>query len=297
LRRRAGLLFWNGQYRAATIVYAAMAEAVENETSLEPAERRRARAQIEVSRAICLRKCGDLRAAEEVLRRALHLASADDYAQTEALVVLSSIHSDEALISLAKAESEQAVCMAQAEGSDRLLAFAWTAKASCLFHSARLDEAAELYTRAIESATRTGDNNLQSNIQGNLGTCLLDLGHPSAALRRYASAVDLARKHGDRAGEAIWQIEFGRTALLLDEPDEAERRAAAALRIARANDNPFTVFCGVWLQYRIAQRRTPHKPDRQRIAHLKRLYARVAYRRSADVVREFRREILGIADA
>ena len=296
IRRRISLLHWNCQYRAAVAVCSALLNRLELERSGDPAERRRLCARTEITRAAGLRRCGRLQAAEAAARRALRLSARDDYLLADSLVALAHLHMDEALLPLAQAETDQAVCLAHAAGSPRMLAFAWAARAHCLYYSVRLEDAVEANKRARGFSIEASDERIQAGVEGSLGSCLLDLGHPSAARRQYMLAVELARKGRDRNGEASWQIETGRIALHLDAPDEAERRAAAGLNIARTGDNPFSVFRGIWLQHQIARRRDSRKPDRQRLAHLKRLYPRVSVNKGIDVIREFRSEILGLED-
>ena len=297
LQRRNILLFRNGQYRASAAVCVAIVEQLEVDPSREPTERRRLCARFEVHRSVALKVSGNRRSAEAAARRALHFAAGAEDLQVEGLVVLAGLHGDEALRALAAAESEQAFRMAQAKGAPRQLGFAWCTRARTLFDSDRLEEAAEAFRRAIDCTIQTGDVCNQSKSEGSLGTCLLHLGHPSAARRRYVKALELAREGGDRGSTATWQIEIGRVGLQMEELDEAERRAAAGLRIARSNDNPLTVFRGIWLQHQIAQRRNSRDPDRHRVAYLKRLYPSVRHHNTTDVIRDFRREVLGSANA
>ena len=291
------MLYWNCQYRATATVCAALLVRIEPERSSEPTERQKLCARIEISRAAAFRRGGRFHAAEAAARRSLYFAAGSVDFQAESLLALARLHTDQAVFPLAQAESDQAVRLAEVGGSPRVLAFAWTAKAEYLYCTVRLEEAADAYRRARDFSIQAGDERIQAGAEGSLGSCLLDLGHPSAALKRYASAVELARKGGDRNGEACWQIEAGRVALRLEAPDEAERRAAAGLSIARTGDSPFLLFRGIWLQHRIARRRNSLKPDRRRVAYLRRLYPRVAGNKSMDVIREFQREILGLEDA
>jgi transcriptional regulator with XRE-family HTH domain len=293
MKRRVSLLYWSCQYRATATVCAALLDRVELERPGEPAERRRLCARIEISRAGALRRCGRLQAAEAAARRSLRFAAGNEDLQAESLIALARLHLDDALVALAQAESDQAVRMAQAGGSPRVLAFAWAVMAGSLHYALRLEEAADAHRRARGFSIQAGDQRIQAGIEGSFGSCLEDLGHPSAALRQYTTAVDLARKGGDPNGEVCWQLETGRMALRLEAPDEAERRAAAALRIARMGDNPLSMFRGIWLQHQIARRRNSRKPDRQAVTYLKRLYPRVAGFKGIDAVREFKREILG----
>jgi transcriptional regulator with XRE-family HTH domain len=297
LKHRVSLLYWNCQYRAMATVCAALLVRIESERSSEPTERQKLCFRIEISRAAALRRGGRFQAAEAAARRSLYFASGSADFQAESLLALARLHTDQAVFPLAQAESDQAVRLAEVGGSPRVLAFAWAAKAGYLYCTVRLEEAAEACRRARDYSIQARDERIQAGAEGTLGSCLLDLGHPSAALKRYVSAVELARKGGDRNGEACWQLETGRVALCLEALDEADRRAAAGLSIARSGDSPFLLFRGIWLQHQIARRRNSLKPDRQRVAYLKRLYPRVAGDKSMDVIREFKREILGLEDA
>jgi tetratricopeptide (TPR) repeat protein len=297
LKHRVSLLYWNCQYRATATACAALLARMEPQRSSDPTERQKLCARIEISRAGALRRCGRFQLAEAAARRSLYFAGGSVDFQAESLLALARLHTDQAVFPLAQAESDQAVRLAQVGGSPRVLAFAWAAKGEYLYYTLRLEDASEAFGRARDFSIQAGDERIQAGVEGSLGSCLLDLGHPSAALKRYARAVELARKGGDRNGEASWQLETGRVALRLEALDEAERRAAAALSIARAGDGPFLVFRGIWLQHQIARRRDSRKPDRQRVAYLKRLYPRVAGDKNMDVIREFRREILGLEDS
>ncbi len=297
LKRRVSLLYWNGQYRAMAAVCSVLLARIEAEPLSEPKDQQRLCVRIELSRSAALRRTGRFQAAEVAVRRSLHFAAGNIDFQADCLLSLARLHTDQAIYPLAQAESDLAIRLAERGGSLRILAFAWAARAQYLHATLRLEEAAEANRRSRDYAIQVGDERLQAGAEGSLGSCLLDLGHPSAAFKRCAGAVELARKGGDRNGEATWQIETGFVALSLETPDEAERRAAAGLRIARNCDNLTTVFRGIWLQHRISRRRNSLKPDRHRIAYLKRLYPRVAGHKNVDVIREFRREILGLGDA
>jgi tetratricopeptide (TPR) repeat protein len=297
LKHRAGLLRQNCQYRAATVLCTAMLERLGPERSTEPLDVRTERVRTEHLRAICLRRSGRTQAAEGAIRRSIRLAAGLEARQTLGFITLARIHLDEGLFHLAKAEIDQAIRMADATDYPRVRALAVTTLGFYLYHTGRIDESAEAHIRARGFSIESGDLDIQAGIEGSLGTSLMDLGHPMAARRQYARGVQLARKAGDPSGELCWTIEAGWLALSLDAPDEAEQCAAAALRIARNGDNPLSLFRGLWLQHKIERRRNSRKPDRQRIAHLNRLYPRVAAQNGIDVVREFRREILGRSDA
>ena len=297
LKHRTELLRLNCQYRAATVLCTAILERLGPERPAEPLDLREERARAELVRAGCLRRSGRTQAAEAAAQRSVRLATGLDARQALCFINLARIHMDEGLLTLAQAETEQAVRMAEGTDSPRVRAFAWTARASCFYYTGRLDESAEAHTRARGFSIESSNIDIQAGIEGSLGTALMDLGHPMAARRQFARGVQLARKAGDPHGELCWTMETGWLAFRLDARDEAERCAAAALRIARNGDNPLPVFSGLWLQHKIERRRNSTKPDRQRIAYLKRLYPRVAAQKGSDIVREFRREIMNHSDA
>jgi len=298
LRRRGRVLFWNAQYRAADVVYAAIAERLELDTSLEPSERRHLRASAQITRAQSLRRFGSLRAAHAAAARALHLASAgDDDLAVEALVFLAKLHTDNGVMPLTEAAIEQALRLAKANGSPRLLRLASNGKACALFDRSRLEDAAELFRVARDLSIQTGSERSQSRNEGSLGTCLAHLGHPSAARRQFERALRLARRSGDRFCEVSLHLEIGRVAFQMEDLDEAETRALASLSAGRVSDVPVTAFSAIWLRHRIARRCNSGNPDRQRVEYLKRLYPRVANFRGEEAVREFRREVLGVQDA
>jgi len=297
LRHRGLLLYVGGKYRAASRVYAVLGDQLARQTPSDPFEHLRLRARVECVRATSLRRCGQSYAAEAAARRALHLGLGFEGVQVEVLTLLASLHTDEALVPLAEAEIEQAVRIAEAAGSARLLRLVLSVQACLLFQSARMEDAIELFRRSTAYAIETGDAGSQSRSEGSIGICLAKLGHPSAARVRFRRALDLARRGHDGLCEANVQIAIGRMALLMEDLDEAEQRAAAALKVARGIENPLTTFSGMWLGHSVARRRKPHAPDRHRVSALRRLYASVANDKSAEAVREFRREVLGVQDA
>ena len=297
LRRRVSLLYWNGQFRATVAVCAALLARIPLERSLEPTERQKLSMRMELSRGSALKRCGRYQAAEGALKRSLHFAANRTDSQSESLLALSRLHMDQAVFLLARAESDLAVRLAEVEGSPQILAFAWSVRAEYLYYTVQYEEAAEAFRRARELAMQAGDKRIEAAAEGALASCLFELGHPATALKLYASSVKLCREGRDRNGEASCQFERGRVALHIDARDDAERFAAAGLSIARTSDSPFNMFRGTWLQHQIARRRNSIKPDRQRVAFLRRLYPRVAGNKSMDVINEFRREVLGTANA
>jgi tetratricopeptide (TPR) repeat protein len=297
--RKAMLLFWAGQSRVACTVYSALAERLESDPSYEPLARRRLRARFAICRSFALKNCGSLQAAESAAKQGLHCAIvAGDYRQqVEALIILASLHMAEGLFPLGEVETEKALTLAQAEGSTRVLGLAWGARALALYRSGRIEEAMEPFVRSRDLLAKTGEHGNLAKLEGNIGACLSKLGHRAAARRQFNRALTLCRKFHDPAGEALWQIAIGQLAFLMDELDEAEARLAAGLRIARGIDPPLTLFRGVWLQHQVAKRRNSKASDRHRLAHLKRLYPRVASHSGVDAVQEFRQQVLGMSDA
>ena len=297
LRRRVQVLYKNGQTRAADSVYVLLAERLEVDTSIEPTERLRLRAHVQLMRSWILANSGHLSPAEAAAKRALHLAAGSEDLQVVALTVFAGIHLNEGLLSLAQSESDWAVRLARANGTPRELSMASNIQACCLFDGARFEEAAEMYRRALEFAVQSGNERPQAINEAAVGACLARLGHPSAARRRYRRALELARKIGEPYCELYVQIETGRLAVRMDELDDADRCAAAVLRMVTAADHPVAVFNATWLRHQVTRRRNTRKPDRHTLAQLKRLYPRASNSLRSEAVREFRSEILGIADA
>jgi tetratricopeptide (TPR) repeat protein len=290
LGKRAEQHFWAGDYRRALAHYDAMFERLVLDPPADPIERRRARAGVEVNRAVALRRCGAFGAARVSAGRAVELAEGLPERQVEAYLVLASVLADDWPVQSRDA-AERAVTLSHGR-EPRLAGLAWTEKGNALYRSGRPAEARQAYLRAQPLSRGARDHHNLTKIEGNIGSCLFDLGRVAQARARFIRAVDLARKHGDPAAEAMWLVELGRVALADGETDEADKYAQAALRIARPAGHDLTVFRAEWLLHRSCRHRRPDGSDRHRLACLRKLYARVKGNRTCDEVTEFKSQIL-----
>lgn len=169
---------------------------------------------------------------------------------------------------------------------------AWNARGRALWEADRYEDARNAFVRAREQATKAKDRDNLVHYEGNIGMCLLELGHPKQARTSVLRAVELAREVGRPALEAIWLVEMARVALAESNWDEAERGANAAIRIAQRGDHWLTIFRATMVKHRAARGRNPIDPDRHNIAYLKRLLGWVEGDASDRDIRDFRKEVL-----
>jgi tetratricopeptide (TPR) repeat protein len=169
---------------------------------------------------------------------------------------------------------------------------AWNQHGHVLLAAGDAEGARRSFLRALELAVRSRDQHHRIKIEGNIGSALWDLGRRKQARSRFLRAVGLARRWSDPASEAFWLIEIGRLDFEEGALEQAAERARAALARAGADAEPLTLFRGEWLLHRIVRRRDPEAPDRQRLAHLRRLYTGLSSHRGIDTIAEFQREVI-----
>lgn len=291
LRRRAEKYFWAADYRSALAVYNAMFERLLLDPPEDPRERDRLQARIEVNRAVTLRQCSALKAARAAVERALELARDHPSQQAEAYMVLASIHSHEGKSELAFHMADLATQLAES-GDAKLRGQAWSQKGNVLNRIGKYEEARQAFLHARKFILEAGGVHELIRAEGNIGTCLMELGRLAQARGRFVRAVNLAREHEDRSQESFWLIELGRLALKEDDVAEADRCAEAALRIAEPVAGHLTIFRAEWLRHQVVLKTDPEADDGRRLRRLKKLYARVREHRTFDPVREFRELVL-----
>ena len=125
--------------------------------------------------------------------------------------------------------------------------------------------------------------------EGNIGSCLQELGSFDQARRRFIEAITLSRQHDLPASEALWLVALGRLELQQGNPLDAEARATAALRIAKPREDRITCFRAEWLRHRVHQTLRPEDADRHRVAYLKKLYIQLEEHRGVEEIAEFKR--------
>lgn len=282
--------FLSGDYREALAHYDAAADLLVLEGD-DSREARELRVRIEINRSVALRRSLALKAAQTAAERAVELAREFAELRTEAYMALASVLSQEGLHVLARDAAERA--LAEADGADaKHRCQAWAQLGGTLLRARQFEEARRAYLRARELAIRARDLRERNKIEGNIGSCLQELGKRGQAGARFRKAVELARKAGDRSMEASWLVALGRIALAERRLTDAERCAEAALRIVRPLGQRLTVFRAEWLLHGVLVEREPGARDRRRLAHLTRLWRELSHCRQLDDVREFERSVL-----
>lgn len=291
LERRAGEHFWATNYRSALAFYDAMLDRLLLDPPDDEQEHRRVHARIEVSRAVTLRQCSALRAAEAAIKRAAQLSDGLPEIQAETYMVLASLHSHEGIFVLARLEVEKAVELSAA-GPPKLQGQTWSQKGNVLFRMGDHEGARQAFLQARKYSLEAEDHHNVTSVEANLGACLLKLGSPEQARTRFMTAVELARKHGDPLIEASSLIDLGHIALETGKLDDAERFASAGLRLAQSADRVLAVFRAEWLRHLIVRQRTPNEPDTRRLERLRRLYGKVKDHASLEPIQAFRKLVL-----
>jgi tetratricopeptide (TPR) repeat protein len=268
----------------------ALCDGLEEQLTSDPPEDdeqgRELRAEVHLQRALALRGRSELKMSEETAKRAIQLSEGFPTTQTRAYLLLNTIQVASGLLALAEVTANKALelstsCSASLQGQ------AWLQKGNCLYAARRYEEARQTYMHARDFSRQARDDNHIAILEGNIGTCLQDLGRRKQAKTRFEKAVALARRCGNHNFEAFWLIALGHFHLDGGEPDEAERCAVAALRIARRRDRVLLVFRGEWLRHLVVQRRRPGARDTRRLNRLKELYPRVRQEATDDAVRDF----------
>jgi tetratricopeptide (TPR) repeat protein len=279
------------RHREAITVFDSLAERLLAEPPEGEREALAMRARVESNRALALRHCGALRAAQSSAQRAVELSRDDPEGLANAYMILASVLSFEGLHTLARDAARRAVELTRELGPARQCQ-AWNQYGSVLQLAGRPEEARQAFVRALGLAVRAQDLHHRIKVEGNIGTCLTDLGRKRQARARFAKAVRLARNCGDGAAEAFWLIELGRVAFDQGRLDEAEECGHAALGRIAPDGEPLTIFRAQWLLHRIVRVRDPRAPDRQRLAQLRRLWSRLEAHRGLDVVVEFEQAVI-----
>ncbi len=291
LLKRGEEFLWAGDYRKALSVYDAMLDRLvlcppENED-----ERRRWHSRLEVNRAVALRRCSAVKAAQAAAQRAVELSGGMPELQAEAYMVFASVLSHEGHLTLAGVASDQAIALS-AETNATLKGRAWSQRGNVLFRMGRHREAREAFLKSAKLLRQTDRYHDQIKVEGNLGACSLELGQRSQAGERFKKAIELARKFQAPAAEAFWLIELGRTALDDGKLDEADAYGQASLRIAKPADQFLTIFRAEWLLHLVVKARDPKATDRNRLAYLRKLYVRVQEHQGLSVIKEFETTVL-----
>jgi tetratricopeptide (TPR) repeat protein len=292
LERKAGQLFWAGNFRQALSVYDAMMERLALESAGGagvPAERI---ASLEVRRATTLKRAGAVLSAIATAERAIALSAEQPETQAQAYVVLAGLQAQRGNLPLASDAAERAIQLAERSTNERLQGWAWNVKAKALYLSRRFEEARDAYLEAHRLARSSGDTAHLTHTEGNVGMCWLELGDLSQAQERIERALELAREHRQPALEAAWLVELGKIALQRNVLDRAVERAEAALRIAKPREDYLTIFCSEWLKHLVLLRSHPDRPDTQRLRYLRRLYLHLDQHEGVEEIQQFKETAL-----
>ncbi len=291
LAGKAERFYWARDFRSALGVYDAMLGHMALAPAEDKVERNRRHSKIEINRAVVLRQLSALKAAEASAKRAVDLSSAFPEFQAEAYMVLASLYSHDGLLTLALDTIDRAVILA-ADANDRLKGQTLSQKGNVLHRSGKYAEARQVFLEARKFALRAGDHHNIIGLEGNIGSCLLELGRVSQGRARLVKAVDLARKHRDPAFEASWLIELAELTLRDGDPEEADRIAQNALRLSKGSGRVLTEFRAEWLRFQATRALKPRATDARRLARLRKLYTRVKNHRGLAVIQEFKTAIL-----
>ncbi len=283
-------LFGAGEFRQALTLLDEAAEQV-GRARIDPRERNRRLATIDIRRATTLKRLGALLAARASAERALGRATDFPELRADAYIALAECQLRLGNLQLGIDSADRGVdaasgCVAA------VIARAWDQQGRALAELGRHEDARQAYVRARDKATEADDPVHRIHCEGNIGARLLVLGKKGEARKRISEAVRLARALSRPALEAIWLVALGRVELAAGRLPAADRAADAALRMAQAGEQWLTVFRATMLKHALARRRNPRDPDRHRIAYLKKLYRWVEENVSDPDVREFREELL-----
>ncbi len=282
--------FWQGDYRGAVSYYTVLSQELDNEPRLSP-DSRRMHCRVQINQAVALARLQALRAAKTLAERAVEAASEMPDLQADALMILSSIYSQEGLIELSLLAVGRALELA-ADGPEQTRGRAHIQKGAILYLAKRYDEACQEFSVARRIATKTGDVHHVIRAEGNIGSCYAKLGKNREATRRFIRCIELARRHNDTVKEASWLVELGVQYLNARSLSEARQCGRSALMIARRLDNPGILFRAEWLLHRVARLDDPTDGDERRLNYLKRLYTRVKNHKDLEELDEFRLQIL-----
>ncbi|MCP3980661.1 MAG: tetratricopeptide repeat protein [bacterium] len=280
--------FWSGRHRRAVAYYDVILHRLANDPPANATERRRKTASIEIPRAAALRRCGAINAARAGAERAIGLTDGLPLFQAQAYVILAALQVQSGCLPLARDAAERAVVVATEAGDAKTQGWAWIEKGEVLHASGLAAEARRAFLQARAFVRRAGDREHEVNVEGNLGSCLRDMGRLDQARQRYLRALELARRYNLPSAEALWLVELGRVSLEQGDAERAAACGAAALAIAKPGNHLVTEFRAEWLLHRIRLHADPGDPDRHRVAYLRKLYARLDEHRGVEEIREFR---------
>jgi tetratricopeptide (TPR) repeat protein len=290
LRQRAKEQYWAGDYRSALAAYNAMLDLLLLDPPKSERDRAKLHAEIEIDRALALRRCEALKAARGAAERAVELSQGVPGVQVRARIALASILSQSGSPVLAGEAAERAVSLA--EGFPILKGEALNQKGSVLHRAGRFKDARQALLQARELLEKAGDSHHLPQVEGNIAECLAGMGKARAARLQYEKALEIARRLQMPALEASWLVALGRLSLAEGRLDEADRRAQAALALAKPREHWLTVFRAEWLRHLVVQQRNPEAHDRHRVAFLRRLYARLKGHTGLSEIQEFRQAVL-----
>ncbi len=278
--------FWAGDFRRALGTYDVLLQQLVLDPPDDEAERVRLHARIEINRAVSLRRCCALSAARSAAERAISLAADMPGLQTEAYVILATVLYNTGRLPFAIDAADHAVRLAADEGP-RAQGMAWIVKGDVLYMSERYEEARQAFLTARAFVRKARDHRHLIQIEGNLGSCLHELGRVTHARKGFARAVELARKYDMPAAEAFWLVELGSLALDNADFDKADSYGRAALRLAKPTAQLLTVFRAEWLLHLVVKAREPDSRDRHRLAHLRKLYPRLKEHGGVRAIKKF----------
>jgi tetratricopeptide (TPR) repeat protein len=296
LEDRASQYFWAGDYKRALAVYDAIAQKLAREQPDGASAREARMATLEIRRATTLKRAGALISAIAAAERAIVLSSKLAPLQAEAYVVLADLQVQRGHLPLARDAAERAIQLADETDHPSTLAWAFMVKGRVLYADGRFEQARLAFIESRRRTLKCDERYHLTHAEGNIGMCLLGLGRTEEARACIERAVELARTYAQPALEASWLVELGEIALTEGDPAQAERLARLALRLARPREHHLTEFRAEWLRHRLLQRERPGAPDRQRLAHLRRLYAQLDQHEGIEEINDFRRTVLEPAD-
>ncbi len=277
VRERAKQRFWAGDYRKALALYNAMLQHLAASPPGEVADRDREHARVQILRATALRRMGAFSAARAAALRATTLAEGNREVQAEGYVVLAGILSQTGDLPVARDLARRAVNLV--DGLDRATqGLAWHQVGAVDFRRGDHAAAYDAFRKARELVRGTRNENHLAHIEGNIGSCLLEMGRRSRAHGQFVRAIELAKKYGSKLQEAGWTIQLG--ILLLDESRDAEAESCArtALGLARRHTETLTIFRAQLLLHRARSRSGSAPANSGRLVRLRGLFQRVRHR-------------------
>lgn len=289
LESEASRAFWAGDPRKAVSCYDAMlalidAGAIESDEPIA-----KLTAVVELRRGTALRRCGATVAARAAIERAIGVADPYPQTQLQAYLVLVALLVQLGCLPLARDAAERCLALADVVDEPRLRGWAWIEKGEVLSAQNDFEGARRAFLEARSLLREAGDFHHLIKVEGNLGSCLRELGRLDQARKRFLEAVQLARRHNVPASESLWLVESGILALDEGNPESADGYARAALQVAKPLDDLLTCFRAEWLRHRIALEKKPDDPDRHRVAFLRRLYVKLEEHRGIEEVAAFRK--------